>query len=35
VVADAAPDALREQAGTANLEEAFVRVIGSAEGLAA
>ena len=35
VVADAAPDALREQAGTSNLEDAFVKVIGSAEGLAA
>jgi sodium transport system ATP-binding protein len=35
VVADASPDALREQAGTANLEDAFVSVIGSAEGLAA
>ncbi|WP_440225136.1 ABC transporter ATP-binding protein [Dokdonella sp. MW10] len=35
VVADAAPDALREQAGTDNLEDAFVRIIGSAEGLAA
>ncbi len=35
VVADAAPDALREQAGTDNLEDAFVRIIGSAEGLSA
>ena len=35
VVADASPDALREQAGAANLEDAFVKVIGSAEGLAA
>jgi sodium transport system ATP-binding protein len=35
VVADAAPDALREQAATDNLEDAFVKVIGSAEGLAA
>ena len=35
VVADASPDQLREQAGTSNLEDAFVRVIGSAEGLAA
>ena len=35
VVADASPDALREQAGTTNLEDAFVKVIGSAEGLAA
>lgn len=35
VVADASPDQLREQAGTSNLEDAFVQVIGSAEGLAA
>ena len=35
VVADAAPDALREQTGCANLEDAFVKVIGSEEGLAA
>jgi sodium transport system ATP-binding protein len=35
VVADASPEALREQAGTSNLEDAFVKVIGSAEGLAA
>jgi len=35
VVADASPDALREEAGTTNLEDAFVKVIGSAEGLAA
>lgn len=35
VVADASPDALREEAGTSNLEDAFVKVIGSAEGLAA
>ncbi|WP_067651038.1 ATP-binding cassette domain-containing protein [Dokdonella koreensis] len=35
VVADASPDALRAQAGTSNLEDAFVKVIGSAEGLAA
>ncbi|HMM67265.1 MAG TPA: ATP-binding cassette domain-containing protein [Dokdonella sp.] len=35
VVADASPDELREQAGTASLEDAFVKVIGSAEGLAA
>ncbi|MEO8010259.1 MAG: ATP-binding cassette domain-containing protein [Dokdonella sp.] len=35
VVADATPDELREQAGTSNLEDAFVNVIGSAEGLAA
>ncbi len=35
VVADASPDGMREQAGTSNLEDAFVKVIGSAEGLAA
>ena len=35
VVADASPDQLREQAGTSNLEDALVQVIGSAEGLAA
>ncbi len=35
VVADATPDEMREQAGTSNLEDAFVNVIGSAEGLAA
>ncbi|MEP6881346.1 MAG: ATP-binding cassette domain-containing protein [Dokdonella sp.] len=35
VVADASPDELREQSGTSNLEDAFVKVIGSAEGLAA
>ncbi len=35
VVADASPEQLREQAGTSNLEDAFVKVIGSAEGLAA
>ncbi len=35
VVADAAPDVLREQTGAANLEDAFVRIIGSEEGLAA
>jgi sodium transport system ATP-binding protein len=35
VVADATPDELRAQAGSDNLEEAFVKVIGSAEGLAA
>ena len=35
VVADASPDELREQASTPNLEDAFVKVIGSAEGLAA
>jgi sodium transport system ATP-binding protein len=35
VVADAAPDALRAQTGESNLEDAFVKLIGSAEGLAA
>lgn len=35
VVADAAPAVLREQTGAANLEEAFVRIIGSEEGLSA
>jgi sodium transport system ATP-binding protein len=35
VVADAAPDALREQTACANLEDAFVKIIGSEEGLAA
>ena len=35
VVADATPDALRAQTGEANLEDAFVRLIGSEEGLAA
>jgi sodium transport system ATP-binding protein len=35
VVADASPDALRAQTGAATLEDAFVQVIGSAEGLAA
>ena len=35
VVADASPAALLEQAGSSNLEDAFVKVIGSAEGLAA
>ncbi|MBN8481277.1 MAG: ATP-binding cassette domain-containing protein [Xanthomonadales bacterium] len=35
VVADATPAELREHAGSDNLEEAFVKVIGSAEGLAA
>lgn len=35
VVADATPDELREQTGEANLEEAFVKMIGSEEGLAA
>jgi sodium transport system ATP-binding protein len=35
VVADAAPEALRAQTGTATLEDAFVKIIGSEEGLAA
>ncbi len=35
VVADESPDALREQTGAANLEDAFVKIIGSEEGLAA
>jgi sodium transport system ATP-binding protein len=35
VVADETPDALRAQTGAANLEDAFVKLIGSAEGLAA
>jgi sodium transport system ATP-binding protein len=35
VVADASPDALRAQTGEANLEDAFVKLIGSEEGLAA
>ena len=35
VVADAAPAALREQTACANLEDAFVKIIGSEEGLAA
>lgn len=35
VVADATPDELRAQTGETNLEEAFVRLIGSEEGLAA
>jgi sodium transport system ATP-binding protein len=35
VVADAAPEALRAQTGEANLEDAFVKIIGSEEGLAA
>jgi sodium transport system ATP-binding protein len=35
VVADATADALREQTGEANLEDAFVKLIGSEEGLAA
>ena len=35
VVADATPEALRAQTGAASLEDAFVKVIGSEEGLAA
>ena len=35
VVADETPQALREQTGEANLEDAFVKIIGSEEGLAA
>jgi len=35
VVADATPDALRAQTGQSNLEDAFVKLIGSEEGLAA
>ena len=35
VVADESPNALREQTGEANLEDAFVKLIGSEEGLAA
>ena len=35
VVADETPDALREQTGEASLEDAFVKIIGSEEGLAA
>jgi len=35
VVADATPEALRAQTGEANLEDAFVSLIGSDEGLAA
>lgn len=35
VVASATPDTLREQTGEANLEDAFVKIIGSEEGLAA
>ncbi len=35
VVANATPDELRAQAGSDNLEDAFVKIIGSAEGLAA
>ncbi|MEP7185109.1 MAG: ATP-binding cassette domain-containing protein [Rhodanobacter sp.] len=35
VVADESPDALRQQTGETNLEDAFVKIIGSDEGLAA
>ena len=35
VVADESPQALREQTGAENLEDAFVKIIGSEEGLAA
>jgi sodium transport system ATP-binding protein len=35
VAADASPDQLREQTGEANLEDAFVKIIGSEEGLSA
>jgi sodium transport system ATP-binding protein len=35
VVADESPDALRSQTGEANLEDAFVKLIGTDEGLAA
>ncbi|MBD8874248.1 ATP-binding cassette domain-containing protein [Rhodanobacter sp. DHB23] len=35
VVADETPDALRAQTGEANLEDAFVKIIGTDEGLAA
>jgi sodium transport system ATP-binding protein len=35
VIADATPDALRAQTGESNLEDAFVKLIGSEEGLAA
>ena len=35
VVADESPAVLREQTGEANLEDAFVKIIGSEEGLAA
>jgi sodium transport system ATP-binding protein len=35
VVADESPQALREQTGESNLEDAFVKIIGSEEGLAA
>jgi sodium transport system ATP-binding protein len=35
VVADESPEALRAQTGAATLEDAFVKIIGSEEGLAA
>jgi len=35
VVADDTPEALREHTGEHNLEDAFVKLIGSEEGLAA
>jgi sodium transport system ATP-binding protein len=35
VVADESPEALRQQTGESNLEDAFVKIIGSGEGLAA
>jgi sodium transport system ATP-binding protein len=35
VVAQGTPDELRESTGEQNLEEAFVKIIGSEEGLAA
>jgi sodium transport system ATP-binding protein len=35
VVADESPEALRQHTGESNLEEAFVKIIGSGEGLAA
>jgi sodium transport system ATP-binding protein len=35
VVADESPDALRAQTGESNLEDAFVKIIGTDEGLAA
>jgi len=34
VVADGAPDVLRRQTGESNLEEAFVKIIGTGSGLA-
>jgi len=35
VIADESPEALRQHTGESNLEEAFVKIIGSGEGLAA